>query len=252
MPKWYRIAATCVAFLLPVALAAGWRYRSTSDEKQELIIETARQLSVIPVRKLTTAEVTLNRMGCWATSNSPDLIERAEKAGPWAVLSVLPVGKALRLAQYAIRVLAGGMAINELVAAAVVRDAILQEVTVSIQYGVDLETISPDRIDVSRRSITLRLPPPQSLGPARIDLDRSPTIGRQTSESKQDAEWARLQQLAFEDAQVHTQEWVRAAGLESTLREQSRAVIHKAMQTQFRADVPIYVIFDDEWKAGER
>jgi hypothetical protein len=239
-----------LAFVLPFCSGLMYRHKSAAETQDQIRIDTARQLSVVPIRQLTSAEVILNRTGCWATSNRPDLMDRAEKAGPWAVLAMLPTGKALKLAQYAIRVAAGGMAINEMVNGAVVEDAVLQEVTISVEYGIDLDTISPERIELGDKSVTLRLPPPAPVGTPRIDLDRSPTIDRQTNGSKQDAEWTRLQHLAFEDAQRNVAGWVREAGLEASLREQSRCVIREFVQALAGADVTVHVVYDDESKGG--
>jgi hypothetical protein len=246
------LSGAVLAFALPFCTGLMYRHKSTAQTEDQVRLDTARQLSVVPIRQLTAAEVVLNRTGCWATSNRPDLMERAEKAGPWAVLAMLPTGKALRLAQYAIRVAAGGMAINELVNGAVVEDAILQEVTVSVEYGIDLDAISPERIELAERAVTLRLPPPKPISTPRIDLDRSPTVDRQTKGGRQDAEWTRLQHLAFEDAQRNVADWVRDAGLESSLREQSRAVVREFVQALSGADVQVRVIYDDEPEGAGR
>ena len=246
------LTGAVLAFAGPVGAGLLYRHSSSAKTQDQIRLETARQLSVVPIRQLTAAEVVLNRTGCWATSNRPDLMERAEKAGPWAVLAMLPTGKALRLAQYAIRVAAGGMAINELVNGAVVEDAVLQEVTVSVEYGIDLEAISPERIEVGDKTVTLHLPPPAPVGSPRIDLDRSPTVDRQTKGDAQAAEWTRLQHLAFEDAQRNAAAWVRDAGLEATLREQSRAVVRESVQTLAGADVTVRVVYDDESRGGGR
>jgi hypothetical protein len=240
------LSGAVLAFAVPFCTGLMYRHRSVGETQDQIRLDTARQLSVVPIRQLTAAEVVLNRTGCWATSNRPDLMERAEKAGPWAVLAMLPTGKALKLAQYAIRVAAGGMAINELVNGAVVEDAILQEVTVSVEYGIDLDAISPERIELGEKAVTLRLPVPNPVGTPRIDLDRSPTIDRQTKGDRQSAEWTRLQHLAFEDAQRHVAAWVREAGLEAGLREQSRAVVREFVQALFGADVTVRVAYDDE------
>jgi hypothetical protein len=242
------VSGAVLAFVLPFCSGLMYRHRSATETQDQIRIDTARQLSVVPIRQLTSAEVILNRTGCWATSNRPDLMDRAEKAGPWAVLAMLPTGKALKLAQYAIRVAAGGMAINELVNGAVVEDAVLQEVTVSVEYGIDLETISPARIRLIEKTVTLRLPPPRPVSTPRIDLDRSPTIDRQTKGDRQQAEWTRLQHLAFQDAQRNVADWVRDAGLEASLREQSRGVVREFVQALAGADVQVRVVYDDEAK----
>lgn len=250
MRQWNTILAAVATFSLPVIGGIVWRYRTTSDRHEELRIATVRQLSVVPIRQLTTAEVILNRTGCWATSNHEDLLERAEKAGPWAVLAVLPVGKAVKLAQYSLRVMAGGMAINELINAAVVRDAILQEVTVSVEYGINLDEISGDNLEIKDKSLILTLPAPGVIGTPNIDRERSLTIDRQTNGDEQDAEWPRLQQLAFEDAQQNAGNWVQDAGLETSLREQSRAVIREFVQSLIGKDSLVVVRFADEAKGG--
>ncbi|HVP13317.1 MAG TPA: DUF4230 domain-containing protein [Phycisphaerae bacterium] len=244
------LSGAVLAFAVPFCTGLMYRQKSAVKTEDQIRLDTARQLSVVPIRQLTAAEVVLNRTGCWATSNRPDLMERAEKAGPWAVLAMLPTGKALKLAQYAIRVAAGGMAINELVNGAVVEDAVLQEVTVSVEYGIGLETISPERIELGDKTVTLRLPPPSPVSTPRIDLDRSPTIDRQTKGDAQEAEWTRLQHLAFDDAQRNVAAWVRDAGLEAALREQSRAVVHECVQTLAGPDVTVRVVYDDEPKGG--
>jgi hypothetical protein len=244
------LTGAVVAFTVPITAGLFYRHKTATESQNQIRMDTARQLSIVPIRQLTAAEVVLNRTGCWATSNRPDLMERAEKAGPWAVLAMLPTGRALKLAQYAIRVAAGGMAINELVNGAVVEDAVLQEVTVSVEYGIDLETISPERIELGDKAVTLTLPPPKPVNTPRIDLDRSPTIDRQTKGDDQSAEWTRLKHLAFEDAQQNAAAWVRDAGLETGLREQSRAVIHEFVQALAGPDVTVRVVYDDESKGG--